>query len=580
MGTSSQRSGKTNNHKNLNNDRRNVPNNNKFERKTEISKPKNIQQIQVVPESVESGISSRVSVVLASLVLGIMIGMLLQAYLIPMFSKNGPEIDVSLSSVPQGMPVEVQFDSVQSKDVDSDATNSKSQLQEEKVTKDVDKPQPGNSLKEPSQDVVNLEVKPEDMPVKTPKTEEMSEQIREEVTPPEMTDSPPAKREQSEVKKKETVTKEEKPMKDDNPVKDSTELKFEGQENSKNPKSKTKSSVNKDTDNDKAKTQVKSEEKSFDIEKAVREFKSSILNQFTPKKIFQDGRRIPPIELHHTKENNSTVRAYLFEEFFSKAECDGLMKAHDSHVTNTNKQDPLVCFDSIKTLRSHLKEMKKTKVKVSPKVFTKGTTCLNATFSTQFKEWSKANWSFSTAFYPGESRFTSLFDQRVERSTGFRTENGGKFQITSYPVGIGYKTHTDCREGADKRDRFATILVYLQDVEEGGETKFPELGIWVKPRKGRALIWTNMNEKGECDPQSVHYAAKVVKGHKYILQRWYYYENFYSLGKRPPEPHLPPHNPGQPMVSCDEYENGSCRWYDEWNYDHILDYRNQKVNLI
>lgn len=38
----------------------------------------------------------------------------------------------------------------------------------------------------------------------------------------------------------------------------------------------------------------------------------------------------------------------------------------------------------------------------------------------------------------------------------------------------GYKTHTDCIEdNADERDRMATILVYLQDVEDGGETKFP-----------------------------------------------------------------------------------------------------------
>ena len=38
----------------------------------------------------------------------------------------------------------------------------------------------------------------------------------------------------------------------------------------------------------------------------------------------------------------------------------------------------------------------------------------------------------------------------------------------------GYKTHTDCIVGHhDNRDRFATILVYLQDVEKGGETQFP-----------------------------------------------------------------------------------------------------------
>lgn len=47
-----------------------------------------------------------------------------------------------------------------------------------------------------------------------------------------------------------------------------------------------------------------------------------------------------------------------------------------------------------------------------------------------------------------------------------------------------------------------------------------ELGIWVKPRKGRALVWNNMNEEGKCEALSVHNAAKVNKGHKYILQRW------------------------------------------------------------
>lgn len=39
---------------------------------------------------------------------------------------------------------------------------------------------------------------------------------------------------------------------------------------------------------------------------------------------------------------------------------------------------------------------------------------------------------------------------------------------------VGYKTHTDCVEdNADERDRMATVLVYLQNVEDGGETKFP-----------------------------------------------------------------------------------------------------------
>nr|XP_054766925.1 uncharacterized protein LOC129274093 [Lytechinus pictus] len=201
-----------------------------------------------------------------------------------------------------------------------------------------------------------------------------------------------------------------------------------------------------------------------------------------------------------------------------------------------------------------------------------GTACINSSFSERLG--SSLTWSRSTSFYPTESKFSTVFEDRVSQATGLKQSNGGKFQVTSYPEGIGYKTHTDCTLGnQDKRDRFATILVYLQDVEEGGETKFPELGISVKPKRGQAIIWNNMNSNGECEPISVHEAAQVRKGHKYIIQRWYYYQSFAYLGRRAPEPALPARAPGQPRVSCDEYEHGSCRWYDEWNNDHLTEYR-------
>ncbi|KAK3603582.1 hypothetical protein CHS0354_017296 [Potamilus streckersoni] len=210
-----------------------------------------------------------------------------------------------------------------------------------------------------------------------------------------------------------------------------------------------------------------------------------------------------------------------------------------------------------------------------------GTTCVNASFSRQLKAWFHQNWSYSTAFYPGENRFSAVFAHRVQQAMGLIESNGGKFQITAYHEGAGYKTHTDCIvDSQDQRDRVATVLVYLQDVQEGGKTEFPELGIWVKPKKGRALLWNNMNENGKCEPMSIHNASKVVTGHKYILQRWYYYKSFYSLGKRPPEPELPVREPGQSRVSCDEYDHGSCRWYDEWNYDHLIEYQRQKLTLV
>ena len=48
------------------------------------------------------------------------------------------------------------------------------------------------------------------------------------------------------------------------------------------------------------------------------------------------------------------------------------------------------------------------------------------------------------------------------------------FTYSSTCVCTAYKAHTDCvPDGTDLRDRMATVLVYLDDVHDGGETKFP-----------------------------------------------------------------------------------------------------------
>jgi len=313
------------------------------------------------------------------------------------------------------------------------------------------------------------------------------------------------------------------------------------------------------------------------IPEFFKDFKLSIQSKLQMKNLQETDQKMKIQPLYHDN-SKSTVRAYVIEHFLSDTECDSLVMVHSRHVSELNKQVPIICFDSIKSFREYLKDAK-LKMKVSLNDFTDGTTCINETFSAKLQGHFK--WSYSTAFYPGESKFSTVFAERIRKATGLRLENGGKFQITSYPQNVGYKNHTDCVvEYNDKRDRFATILVYLRDVEEGGETKFPQLGISVKPRKGLALIWNSMNSRGECDPTSLHNAAKVVKGHKFIIQRWYYYHNFPTLGKRPQQPMLPKRGAYQPRVSCDEYKQGSCRWYDEWNYDHLLDYTANLQNLI
>ena len=66
-----------------------------------------------------------------------------------------------------------------------------------------------------------------------------------------------------------------------------------------------------------------------------------------------------------------------------------------------------------------------------------GTMCVNESFSSDLQTWLKSNWSYSTAFYPGESPFSHTFTDRIHSATGLKPEHGGKFQLTSYPTGIG-----------------------------------------------------------------------------------------------------------------------------------------------
>jgi hypothetical protein len=312
----------------------------------------------------------------------------------------------------------------------------------------------------------------------------------------------------------------------------------------------------------------------------VKNFKTKKISEIKPKKMWipipnSNGghRRVPASEIKPGKEHHSSVKIWLYEEFLSQEECDNLIKVHEHHLKEILKQKPIICFDSVNTLRMNLKELNREKIAdlVTPLDFTPGTMCINQTFSRQLEKWG-LKWSFSTAFYPGESKFATVFSKRIEEATQLNETHGGKFQITSYPFQVGYKQHTDCLLDSDeKRDRYATFLVYLNDMgaDGGGQTLFPELGIDVKPRQGRALTWNNMNYNTEkCESTSIHSATKIEHPtkKKHIIQRWYYLKNFYALGKRTDETDLPERPKNTPKVSCDEYEYGSCRLYGNYKF--------------
>jgi prolyl 4-hydroxylase len=66
----------------------------------------------------------------------------------------------------------------------------------------------------------------------------------------------------------------------------------------------------------------------------------------------------------------------------------------------------------------------------------------------------------------------------------------------------------------------STLIIYLNDVEEGGETVFPESGLSVSPRQGSGLYFEYCNHLGQLDPLSLHAGAPVIAGEKWIVTKW------------------------------------------------------------
>jgi prolyl 4-hydroxylase len=64
--------------------------------------------------------------------------------------------------------------------------------------------------------------------------------------------------------------------------------------------------------------------------------------------------------------------------------------------------------------------------------------------------------------------------------------------------------------------------MYLSDVDAGGGTDFPDLGITVMPKKGRALLWPSVynSEPMKADNRLRHQALPVEEGTKFAANGW------------------------------------------------------------
>ena len=76
------------------------------------------------------------------------------------------------------------------------------------------------------------------------------------------------------------------------------------------------------------------------------------------------------------------------------------------------------------------------------------------------------------------------------------------------------------REVAERGQRVATFLLYLNDDYEGGETEFPFLGFRYKGKKGDALLFWNVTPSGAPDLNTRHAGTPPTSGEKWVLSQW------------------------------------------------------------
>lgn len=121
-------------------------------------------------------------------------------------------------------------------------------------------------------------------------------------------------------------------------------------------------------------------------------------------------------------------------------------------------------------------------------------------------------------------------DCRIVALLGLDPALGEPIQGQRYAVGQEFRAHTDTFNPgsydyyvhtAAGGQRTWTAMLYLNDPEDGGATRFKTIGKTVHPERGKLLAWNNLLADGAPNPATLHHGMKVRKGVKFIITKWF-----------------------------------------------------------
>ena len=124
----------------------------------------------------------------------------------------------------------------------------------------------------------------------------------------------------------------------------------------------------------------------------------------------------------------------------------------------------------------------------------------------------------------------AMVDAAISALLGIPLDRAEPIQGQRYAPGQEFKPHTDTFEPtkadyyvhcADTGNRSWTAMIYLNEPEEGGATRFKAIARTIQPETGKLLAWDNLLPDGRPNPATLHQGMKVRRGTKYIVTKWF-----------------------------------------------------------
>jgi prolyl 4-hydroxylase len=129
--------------------------------------------------------------------------------------------------------------------------------------------------------------------------------------------------------------------------------------------------------------------------------------------------------------------------------------------------------------------------------------------------------SSSMFFEEGENEWIRTIETRLSALMQVPLVHAEPLQVLHYQPGEQYQPHYDYfTSEAVANNRISTLVMYLNDVEEGGETHFPSLQLSVAPKKGSAVYFEYFYTDNRLNELTLHAGTPVVTGEKWVATQW------------------------------------------------------------